>query len=117
MICKKYFAYSERKTQCARRNLLQYPVAGKPAPETRREERGRDPFKLTRWRNLKILFRCSTYTGTASVPCGSTDPDCSPSFHVSSGLVESKGQPFESTNRSHAPAICEVTTAVMTSVV
>jgi hypothetical protein len=41
----------------------------------------------------------------------------SPAFHVSSGLVESKGQPFESTNRSHAPAICEVITAVITRLV
>jgi hypothetical protein len=53
-----------------------------------------------------------------SVPCGSIGLDsASPSFHVSSGLVESSGQPFESTNRSQAPAICDVTTAVMTRVV
>ena len=41
----------------------------------------------------------------------------SPSFNVSSGLVESNGQPFENTKRNHAPALREVTTAVMTSVV
>src|ERR1700677_1714326 len=49
-----------------------------------------------------------------SVPCGSTGPDSAwLSCHVSSGLVESRGHPFESTKRNHAPAICEVTTAVI----
>jgi hypothetical protein len=67
------------------------------------------------WSNL---LRDRAYTVTPSVPCGSTGPDsASPSFHVSSGLVDSSGQPFDSTKRNHAPAICEVTTAVITSVV
>ena len=59
------------------------------------------------------LLRHQAYTATPSVGWGST----SPTFHVSSGLVESSGQPFESTKRNHAPAIWEVTTAVMTNVV
>jgi hypothetical protein len=39
----------------------------------------------------------------------------SPSFHVSSGLLENNGQPF--TQRNHATAFREVASAVMTSVV
>jgi hypothetical protein len=59
---------------------------------------------------LKAMQR---YAVAPSVPCGIPDP-ASTIFQVSSGFVESKGQPLERTNRNQPPAICEVITAVMT---
>src|ERR1700722_2584162 len=73
------------------------------------------------YRSTRPRARCAR-TGKSqkiyeTIPGEATVLDVSPWAQVSSGLVESNGQPFDSTKRSHAPAICEVTTAVMTKVV
>jgi hypothetical protein len=82
------------------------------------------PFKRDLIIALRLLLRAGDSTGAPSHRTRKTWPSisaaidsASPSFHVSSGLLESNGQPFESTQRNQAPALREVASAVMTSVV